>query len=553
MARAFDELWQEYLEGELDAPGMNELDRLLADPASLRRAADLFEEHRLLGFMLRSPHEADAFIRAARQRVADEGKRFASQVRARIPMPAARSAKPRRPWLGYALVASIMFCAGLVLDRFVLRPGESGAGPSGNPGPVVQAAAETYVATLIQAVNPDGPLDTGLRPGRRLPLGTFQLPGGSALIRFDSGALAVLAGPSEMKLESTGGAALVAGKLTVRVPEEAAGFVLRTPASELIDQGSEFAVSVERSGATEVQILDGEVEWHQPGEESRSRILSGGQAWRFVSHDDREGKAVPLSTERFSELVPRISAAQGDGQLLSYEGFIYDAARAAKKELNGGFGWSGAWRRGNTGTSLEPQYLASESLPALPGVSAPEGGRLEIPVDPDRKPFVGRRGLSQPIDLDSDGTIYFSGLVRKTPAATRTSRQMLRFLLVAARDRKERVGFALMSDNHPQVMNCGNNTRADKALEPGKTYLFVGKLITARGMPNQVFLKVYGPDDRVPAFDPEDWTVTGRSLRSTAKLTELNVYAGPDCGFSVDEIRIGTSWPAVTTAGVRAP
>src|SRR5262249_53395475 len=160
---------------------------------------------------------------------------------------------------------------------------------------------------------------------------------------------------------------------------------------------------------------------------------------------------------------------------------------------------------------------------------------------------------AQPIDLDADGITYFSCLVRKTPTAGRSGRQVLRFLLVAARERKERVGFAMMSDNHPQVMNCGNNTRSEKPLEPGKPYLFVGKLITGKGMPNQVFLKVYRPEDRVPAFDPEDWTVTGRSLRSSAKLSELNVYNGPDCGFGVDEIRIGTSWPAVTTAAARVP
>jgi anti-sigma factor RsiW len=38
----FDELWTDFLEGELDAAGFDELEQLLAsDPALARRAADL--------------------------------------------------------------------------------------------------------------------------------------------------------------------------------------------------------------------------------------------------------------------------------------------------------------------------------------------------------------------------------------------------------------------------------------------------------------------------------------------------------------------------------
>ena len=49
------------------------------------------------------------------------------------------------------------------------------------------------------------------------------------------------------------------GDVVVRASDEAAGFRLLTPSSELIDLGTEFSVRVAEAGATTLNVLDGEV------------------------------------------------------------------------------------------------------------------------------------------------------------------------------------------------------------------------------------------------------------------------------------------------------
>jgi hypothetical protein len=69
----FVELWTDYLEGALDEAGHAELRALLADDASLeKRAADLFQMHRMLGFAAATARTADA-------------ERFVKETLARVP------------------------------------------------------------------------------------------------------------------------------------------------------------------------------------------------------------------------------------------------------------------------------------------------------------------------------------------------------------------------------------------------------------------------------------------------------------------------------------
>jgi hypothetical protein len=93
-------------------------------------------------------------------------------------------------------------------------------------------------------------------PGDRLIPGFLRLQQGIALLRFDGGAMVVIRGPSEIRLESPGSAVLLAGAATVRSADEAAGFLLRTEAVDVVDIGTEVHVSIERPilGSREKQI-----------------------------------------------------------------------------------------------------------------------------------------------------------------------------------------------------------------------------------------------------------------------------------------------------------
>jgi len=109
----FAELWTDLLEGELDAAGLAELEALLAsDPRLLAEAADLYEDHRLLGFALQdSPGVGDAFVRATMARVRSGGDAFVASVMDRVRPAPTPTLRPT----GFGWRALAASAAGLIL------------------------------------------------------------------------------------------------------------------------------------------------------------------------------------------------------------------------------------------------------------------------------------------------------------------------------------------------------------------------------------------------------------------------------------------------------
>ena len=78
----FSQLWTDYLEGELDEAGIAELRELLAaDEALLKRAADLYQTHRLLGLAVEEqPARQDEFVREVLAMLPKQSESFVSGV-----------------------------------------------------------------------------------------------------------------------------------------------------------------------------------------------------------------------------------------------------------------------------------------------------------------------------------------------------------------------------------------------------------------------------------------------------------------------------------------
>src|SRR5213078_2897830 len=139
-------------------------------------------------------------------------------------------------------------------------------------------------------------------------------------------------------------AQLVHGRLTVRAPKEAAGFTVRSPASDVVDLGTEFAIKVERGGATEVHVLEGEVSHSKPGAPMESaQLLSAGNAIRYDGAKAPAPRVVPLNSPRFAELLIQANIGPRQDLLLAYEGFNYPVGMVPLAEANGGSGWAGSW------------------------------------------------------------------------------------------------------------------------------------------------------------------------------------------------------------------
>src|SRR5271170_3757801 len=189
-------LWQEFIDGALDAGAAAELERqLAADPALSARWADRYVEHRLLALAL-GTERSGRFADAALARIADERQAFSARVRSRLTPAAPLAAPPLRRTPAWPLVATAALVA-LALCGLWLVTGRS------PPAPPTLAAvpAAVQVATLVLA---DHAQWQGTAPvaGERLVGGVLELAAGRALVRFGGGAELLLVGPAGVRLES---------------------------------------------------------------------------------------------------------------------------------------------------------------------------------------------------------------------------------------------------------------------------------------------------------------------------------------------------------------
>jgi hypothetical protein len=115
------------------------------------------------------------------------------------------------------------------------------------------------VAVLANVAEAVGPSIDNLTVGSPVRPGIFVIKSGLVQLEFLSGANAIIEGPAELELKSSKRIVCHRGKLRVRVPQQAKGFIVDTPQYRAVDLGTEFGVSVEDGDATEVHVFQGEV------------------------------------------------------------------------------------------------------------------------------------------------------------------------------------------------------------------------------------------------------------------------------------------------------
>lgn len=197
-------------------------------------------------------------------------------------MPA-REAQPRwRAWLTWAAVAAAVVSA---VGIFMGRP---------SPSQVPKPSSARLVATVdVVWQGEPGANHRGdpLHSDAVLEVGGFALAAGTVELELDDGARVTIQGPAKFELKSGSHIYLQAGNLVARIPEEALGFVVTTPEAEVVDLGTEFGLSVDENGGTDVHVLDGLVQVLRG--EAEGIKISEGDARRL---DERGVNGIQLAT-----------------------------------------------------------------------------------------------------------------------------------------------------------------------------------------------------------------------------------------------------------------
>jgi hypothetical protein len=371
------------------------------------------------------------------------------------------------------------------------------------------------------------------------------------VLQFDGGAVALLHGPADVELESRGAIRVRHGRILVRADAEAAGFAVHTPRGEAVDLGAEVVVAVEISGATELHVQAGEVAWSREPGRPPERTLKGGQALRFEVAHGSEGRMIAFAAQSLDDILRQRAIEMVPSRPTASEDFEYGAGELPAGQAGGGFGWAGPWRF-RRGVEVAGEADSSDRMRLLPGslggswLPAPErGGALALPPGAT---FLLRE-LKDPIDLGQDGVQYASFLLRREPDAAPGSTEWPHFRLTL-RSTKDYwgpcVAIGLPLSRRPTIqLHSHDSFTAAAEIEVGTTTLWVLKIVTSRSGSDEVFLKVFRDAERLPRFEPSQWSAATGPLVAEGRLDVLVVTGTGPATHVVDSLRVGRTWESV--------
>jgi len=129
--------------------------------------------------------------------------------------------------------------------------------------------ANRTLGMLVDSAN--AKWDVPIEQTGKLRAGPMTLEEGYARIKLKKGADVILQAPSTFNLRNTNRMFLETGWITAKVPPSATGFAVKTPASCVVDFGTEFGLLAGDAGKTEIHVFDGRIEFeHAGGDDSAS-------------------------------------------------------------------------------------------------------------------------------------------------------------------------------------------------------------------------------------------------------------------------------------------
>jgi hypothetical protein len=199
-----------------------------------------------------------------------------------------------------AMLVAAAVAAGAMVAAWMLI-----ANPAGRPESAASGGALATV-TRTKYLQP-ADRDRRLSIGQPIDAGRISLAGGAVELTLRNGVVVVFEGPGEFDLAGELEATLHDGNLVVRMPDGMKGFVVRTPSTDVLDLGTEFAVSVGPGQATDVQVYDGAVMATTARRREPMQMpkrLTAGEAARFSPAGKSEPVSLAFRPERFVRRLP---------------------------------------------------------------------------------------------------------------------------------------------------------------------------------------------------------------------------------------------------------
>ena len=356
----FEELWTDYLEGELNESGLVELQELLAaQPELLKQATDLYRTHRLLGFIATDQkNNDDHFVQDLMGKLPKQSDKFTHQVMQKllsVTSVSENSESNRLPeklrrlvfQSGWGVVALMLFAFPLVWY--------AASSQSNNQAVPVIAELPTSDSTISKSVTEEKTPVGGVRfeslahaqffgelPPRSHSIAfqkrEYVLVSGLVELAYPNGASTIIEGPAVFKVLSDECLALNVGSCSVHAPEGAEGFRVETPVTHVVDRGTRFSINVTEASETEVHVIEGAADVYRPSsskpgetnEDSSSEMvfevrLTGQQASRFSNDEKAAGEKTEFNANAYHSRLPdRIvsyvatSGPDGHAELLTH-------------------------------------------------------------------------------------------------------------------------------------------------------------------------------------------------------------------------------------------
>jgi len=380
--------------------------------------------------------------------------------------------------------------------------------------------------------------------GGKFAAGKLSLTAGVAELSFDSGTDVVLEAPCEIEVTSLDSARLLAGNVFVNVTELSSGFTLDTPEAQIIDEGTEYAVSL-TSASAEVHVFDGSVLWVLQNEGNAPAVherVEAGQARSYSRTDPTQRKHVPFGQRQFVKRLESDIREHAGSALVAFDGFENLAGQLRRGRS--GFGWSGGWESGEQGRGWLASVVEAPAETVF-GMSRASRRLVSLSDGDDI-----RRAFEEPLALTPGDTWFVSFLLERKP--TDSEAEGGRSLQIALEPdslgrRQQIVTFGVTSKGFPFIKSGNVIRETASRIVDGEVCLCVLKLaVDARGI-NPV-MRVYHPGEALDEIELPFWTVTGAAGSSSLPAQSLRITVGQNAGWQIDELKVGATWRSVTTA-----